>query len=78
VGKPGGTIAVRHHKHMRYIKTNNPISAYALHILDNRHEYGSPEHNTQLLQTCDKGKLGIILYADTTAKGLIDRGLKDL
>jgi hypothetical protein len=57
VGQIGRTIAVRHHEHMRYIKTNNPVSAYALHILNNRHEYGSPEHTIQLLQTCDKGKM---------------------
>jgi hypothetical protein len=42
---------------MPYIKTNNPISAYALHILINRHEHGSPEHTTQLLKACVKGKV---------------------
>ena len=39
---------------MRYIKTNNPISAYALHVVGNRHEYGSPEHTIQLLKACSK------------------------
>jgi hypothetical protein len=43
---------------MRYIKTRNPISAYALRILNNRHEYGSPEHTIKLLKTCIKGKTG--------------------
>jgi hypothetical protein len=28
---------------LRYIRTNNPNSAYALHILNNRHEYGTAE-----------------------------------
>ena len=40
----------------RYIKTNNPISAYALHIINNRHEYGNVERTMQLLKTCSKGK----------------------
>jgi K+ transporter len=44
VGQTGRTITIRHHEHTLYIKTNNPVSAYALHILNNRHEYGSSEH----------------------------------
>jgi hypothetical protein len=48
VGQTGRSIEIRHHEHVRYIKTNNPILAYALHILNNRHEYGYPEHTMQL------------------------------
>jgi hypothetical protein len=29
---PGRSLEIRHHEHVRYIKTNNPLSAYALHI----------------------------------------------
>jgi hypothetical protein len=45
-------------EHTRYIKNNNPQSAYALHILNNQHEYGpiektmthlKPLKNTSLL-----------------------------
>jgi hypothetical protein len=37
-------------------KNNNPQSAYALHILNNRHEYG-PMHNTmELLKQINKTK----------------------
>jgi hypothetical protein len=32
---------VRHKEHVRYIRTNNPTSAYALHILQNKHDYGT-------------------------------------
>ena len=39
---------------MRYIRTNNPLSAYALHILQNRHEYGTIADILQLLKTCRK------------------------
>ena len=53
VGQTGRSLT-RHREHIRYIKTNNPLSAYAMHILNNRHEYGMPEHT---LQPCHKGKL---------------------
>ena len=36
---------------MRYIKNNNPQSAFALHILTNRHEYGTIDENMTLLKT---------------------------
>jgi len=39
----------------RYIRTNNPLSPYALHILRNRHEYGTIADTLQLLKTCQKG-----------------------
>ena len=57
VGQTGGLFEIRHREHVRYTKTNNPLSAYALHILNNRHEYDSPEHTMQLLKSCEKGKL---------------------
>jgi hypothetical protein len=42
--------------HIRSIKNNNPQSAYALHILNNTHEYG-PMHNTmKLLKQINKTK----------------------
>jgi hypothetical protein len=44
-------------RHVGYVNTNNPLSAYALRILNNRHEYGNPEHTIQLLQACAKGKI---------------------
>jgi len=31
VGQSGRPIATRHKEHIRYIKTNNPFSAYATH-----------------------------------------------
>jgi hypothetical protein len=49
-GQTGSSIEIRHREHtrIRYIKTNNPISAYAIHIINNR--YGYPEHTMQLLK----------------------------
>jgi hypothetical protein len=43
VGQTGRSIEIRHSEHIRYIKTNNPISAYTLHILKNRHEHGNSD-----------------------------------
>jgi hypothetical protein len=40
---------------MRYIRTNNPLSAYALHILQNTHDYGLISDTFQLLETFRKG-----------------------
>ena len=48
VGQTGSSIVVRHKEHTRYIKTNNPVSAYALHILNNKYEYGNAEENLTL------------------------------
>jgi hypothetical protein len=47
-------------------KTNNPVSAYALHLLNNKHEYGNIEQTIELLKLCNKGVkmniFGIIPY----------------
>jgi hypothetical protein len=46
---------VRHKEHVRYVRTNNPTSAYALHILNNKHECGTPAETLELLKACHKG-----------------------
>jgi hypothetical protein len=43
VGQTGRSLRIRHKKHTRYIKTNNPVSVYALHILNNKHKYRNIE-----------------------------------
>jgi len=40
----------RFREHTRYIKNNDHRSAYALHILNCRHEYGNIEDTTTLLK----------------------------
>jgi hypothetical protein len=50
------SIIIKRKENTRYRKTNNPISAYALHILNNRHEYGIAEETLELLKPCNKGK----------------------
>ena len=57
VGQTGRSVATRYLERIRYIKTNNSLPGYAIHILNNRHDYGTPEHSLQLLQTCRKGTI---------------------
>ena len=52
VGQSGRGIDTRYKEHIRYIRTNNPQSAYATHILQNRHEYGPKNDTLQLLKAC--------------------------
>jgi len=56
VGQSGRAIGTRFKEHIRYIRSNNSTSAYAAHILENRHEYGPKEKTLQLLKPCRKGK----------------------
>jgi len=55
VGQTVRAISVRYREHIRYIRTNNPQSAYATHILQNRHEFGPQNETLQLIKTCAKG-----------------------
>jgi len=55
VGQTGRSLGIRHKEHTRYIKTNNPVSAYARHILNNKHKYGNIEQAIELLKPCNKG-----------------------
>jgi hypothetical protein len=52
VGQSDRPITTRHKEHIRYIKNYNPASAYAVHILNNRHEYGTTENKLQLINPC--------------------------
>jgi hypothetical protein len=52
VGQCGRTIGVRLKERIRHVRSNNPTSAYATHILENRHEYGTKENTLQLLKAC--------------------------
>jgi hypothetical protein len=55
VGHTGRSLGIRHNEHTRYMKPNNPVSAYALHILNNRHKYGNTEQTIEILKPCNQG-----------------------
>ena len=56
VGQSGRTIGIRFKEHIRYIRSNNSTSAYATHVLESRHEYGTRENMLHLLKACRKGR----------------------
>ena len=56
LGQSGRPITTRYKEHVRYIRANNKTSAYAAHILNNRHEYGTEENTLKLIHPCRKGQ----------------------
>ena len=55
VGQSGRLITTRYKEHLHYIRYNNPTSAYAMHILNNRNNFGPTEETLKLLKPCTKG-----------------------
>jgi hypothetical protein len=51
----GSNLKARYLEHCRYIKTNDPKSAYALHVLNNKHEFGHIISTMTLIKSCRKG-----------------------
>ena len=58
IGQTSRNLKQRYQEHICYIRNDNPQSAYAQHILNNKHKYGSitdtmtllkPEHKTSML-----------------------------
>ena len=54
-GQTERSIGIRPREHTGYFKTNNLIWAYALHILNSKHECGNADQTMQLLKPCNKG-----------------------
>jgi hypothetical protein len=50
VGQTSYSLKLHYKEHAHYIKSNNPQSAYALHVLNNQHEYGPIEKTRTLLK----------------------------
>ena len=57
VGPTSRDLKSRFREHMRYLKNNDPRSAYALHILNCRHEYGNIENTMTLLKSINAPNL---------------------
>jgi hypothetical protein len=45
IGQTTRSVKLRYQEHIRYIKSNEPQSTHALHIRNNKYEYG-PIHIT--------------------------------
>jgi len=50
VGQTSRNLKQRYQEHIRYIRNNDPQSAFAQHILNNQHEYGTIEEIMKLLK----------------------------
>ena len=57
IGQTSRNLKSRFREHTRYIKNNDPRSAYALHILNCRHEYGNINDTMTLLKRIDSPSL---------------------
>jgi phosphoribulokinase len=57
VGQTSHNLNLRFQEHVRYIKNNDPRSAYALHILNCRHDYGNINDTMTLLKQINKPSL---------------------
>jgi hypothetical protein len=51
------SLKQRYHEHIRHVKQNDPQSAYALNVLNNKHEYGSINNIISSLKQVNKGTL---------------------
>jgi len=57
VGQTSRSLHIRFQEHIRYIRNNNPQSAYAQHILQNQHEYGQMNSIMTLLKPLNNPNL---------------------
>jgi hypothetical protein len=57
VGQTRRSLKTRFIEHHRHIRTNEPKSAYALHILNNKHEYGPLQSTMELIKSCKKKRM---------------------
>ena len=51
------SLNIQFQEHIRYIRNNNPQSAYALHILQKQHEYGQMNSIMTLLKSLNNPSL---------------------
>ena len=55
VGQTGSQLNTRFPENLRYIKENNPLSAYVLYILNNQHHYRTMGNTMDLNESALKG-----------------------
>jgi hypothetical protein len=57
IGQTRRKLSTRYSEHMRNIRLNKDESAYATHILNNRHQYGPISTIMEIIETAKKGKI---------------------
>jgi len=72
-GQSSRNMTIRYREHIRYIKNNDPQSAYALRILQNRHEYGLLKDTMTLLKPIHKSSM-LISYEQLLIQTFLQNG----
>ena len=57
IGQTSRSLQQRYKEHSRYIKQTNPLQSYALHVLNNKHEYGTIDGTMTLLKHINRSTL---------------------
>ena len=57
VGQTSRSLSIHFQEHTRYMRHNNPQYAYALHILQNQHEYSPIKFTMSLLKSLSNPRL---------------------
>ena len=57
IGQTSRSLQQRYKEHSRYIKQTNPLQSYALHVLNNKHEYGTIDDTMTLLKHINRSTL---------------------
>ena len=73
IGQTSRSLNIRFQEHVRYIRYNNPQSAYALHILQNQYEYGQMNSTLTLLKPINNLNL-LLLYEQYYIQSLHHEG----
>ena len=73
IGQTSRKLNQRYPEHIRYIRNNDPQSAYAEHIIQNLHEYGSITDPMSLLTPINRTSM-LILYEQLVIQKLLHNG----
>ena len=73
IAQTSQSLKFRYQEHIRYIRNNDPRSAYALHILQNRHEYGPMNSTMHLIKPITNPSL-LLPYEQLHITDLSKRG----
>ena len=73
VGQTSCSLKIHFQEHIRYIRSNNPQLAFALHILQNQHEYGHMNNILTLLKPLNSSNM-LIPYEQYYIQALYQEG----
>jgi hypothetical protein len=73
IGQTSRSLKIRYQKHIRFVRNNDPRSAYAVHILQNHHEYGSMDYTMHLMKPVTNPSL-LLPYVQLYITDLRQRG----